>query len=530
MKETLRDRLRNPRTRLATLRDLIETEKLKGNRIAEAAYRIRFVRFTGFDAFGDLIEACNLVSQGGMDGAAAFIAELIVSGKFNCPPSSTQSAARMLSDRHEAPSEEVSYSVLNDTRKKTKYRMSCIASLYNEENLIEKSFRRLIRQTLYKRGELELIFVDSNSPQGESAIFEKLLREFDHVLYLKTNRTERLSKAWNRGLLESTGDFVTFTAPSNFFVDDAFERLLGPFETDPEIVLVQGDVAKPFDYYPDPSVPLASRDLQRLTNRRTGRHDQLHPFFFGNYLAFDSGVFRRTALERSELFDESMICAAENKFLLNLLGAGKLYQLGEVVESSYEQGGERLTVHPRVEIEHFMAMHQLFTEDNLIQAAKRERAPDGVSDIEALRGALTLSLGYVDPYNVSFPKPSMYNLDQALTIAKIVARRDPESFSSWNTLIALSIRNLIAHSMQALYFARSKREVNKFKYIVNRIILKATRAITQFMLLTQSPTVFREQNRSVARLVLVRKALNIAKSLFNRSKTFSTDIFWDTIW
>ena len=530
-KDLLRNRLRNPRTKLDTLRELIDCEERAGNKIAEAAYRIRFVRLTQIDAYDDLIKACRLLDQGQMRGAAVFTARLIVSAEFKCSEQARAASQEYLNDVHSEKSVKINYSASIDTRAKKKYRMSCILSLYNEEELVEKCFKRLTMQTLYRKGELEIIFVDSNSLQNEKDIFVRLLENYQHVLYIKTDETERLSQAWNRGIRHSTGEYLTFTAPSNFFVDDAFERLVKPFGDDPEIVLVQGDIGRPFDFYPEDLSPLKSEDLVRITKRKAEYLAQIHPFFFGNYLAFDAAVFKRSALEKTGLFDEAMVCAAENKFLLKLLSCGKVHQLDEVVESSYEQGGPRLTVHPRVEIEHFMSMHESFNEKYLLNAAQFDDVLRFGSQTEVLEHLLAISLGYVDPYNFSWPRPRYYDLEHGLKIAHLALEGSPDSFAAWNNLAVLSLHNTVAQSLRYLDFSKSRAEKKLFTFAVNKLTMLVLKRLVQWTYVVTTKSIrLRQQNPSRARFRQVRGIVNRIKLLFNRNRTFDPDLNGDTIW
>lgn len=54
-----------------------------------------------------------------------------------------------------------------------KIKVSAIVSTYNSERFIQGCLEDLVNQTLYEKGELEIIVVDSGSEQNERAIVEK---------------------------------------------------------------------------------------------------------------------------------------------------------------------------------------------------------------------------------------------------------------------------------------------------------------------------------------------------------------------
>ena len=519
----------NPKLKLKILRDLIQKEHLTGNKIAEAAYRIRFVRLTNLDIFDDLINTCHLLKEAGMSDSSIFFAELITKNLFSSSEMSIENAKKFLNTQNTTSDKEVTISKQIDTRINSQYVLSCIISIYKEEALIEKCLKRLMQQTLYQEGKLEIIIIDSNSPQNEYKIIERLLTRSNHFLYIKTDVTESLSEAWNRGTTYSIANFLTFTAPSNFFIDDAFERLLKPFFSNSTVVLVQGDIGKSFNEYPADNLKLSISDLQRFTSRKTELFQQLHPFLYGNYLAFDGAVVRKSAFLNEAPFDTKYLCCMENKTLISLLTKGKLIQIGEVIESSFELSKDRLTVHPRVEIEHFMAMSSSFTRENLLLASKFENSLEGKNEDDIFNYILSLSLRYKNPY-ISMFNLNYYDLNKANYIAKLSLELDPYKFETWNNYSIVSLRLTVTNTLNQLYLAKAfshkRNSINWFNLFIIKLLLK----LVQLTFITVSPYRLRQESPSTLNYNLLRKGLNLIKRIFNRNVTFKPDMFGDVIW
>ena len=52
-------------------------------------------------------------------------------------------------------------------------KVSAIVSLYNSLEFVEGCLQDLVEQTLFTRGELEIVVIDSNSPQNEREVVER---------------------------------------------------------------------------------------------------------------------------------------------------------------------------------------------------------------------------------------------------------------------------------------------------------------------------------------------------------------------
>lgn len=117
--------------------------------------------------------------------------------------------------------------------------VSAIVSTYNSEAFMRGCLEDLEAQTL--RDHLEIIVVDSHSPQNERQIVEEFQERFDNITYVRTTERESVYQAWNRGIRLASGTYVTNANTDDRHDPTAFERMVDALEGDPEIMLVYAD-------------------------------------------------------------------------------------------------------------------------------------------------------------------------------------------------------------------------------------------------------------------------------------------------
>jgi Glycosyl transferase family 2 len=95
-------------------------------------------------------------------------------------------------------------------------RVSVVVSTYCGEELIGDCLRELEQQTI--ADQLQIIVIDSGSPQDERTIVERLQETYTNIDYVRTER-ETLYASWNRALELATGTYF-----ANMNVDDWIRR------------------------------------------------------------------------------------------------------------------------------------------------------------------------------------------------------------------------------------------------------------------------------------------------------------------
>ncbi|GIV50515.1 MAG: hypothetical protein KatS3mg038_1036 [Candidatus Kapaibacterium sp.] len=125
-------------------------------------------------------------------------------------------------------------------------RVSALVSVYNAERFLEGRLVDLASQSLWERGELEIVVINSGSKQDDESIvfefwghLEASARE--RLVYIKTMR-EPLYCAWNRGVRLARGQYLTNANADDRLAPDALERLCAALDDASSLVMgVYGD-------------------------------------------------------------------------------------------------------------------------------------------------------------------------------------------------------------------------------------------------------------------------------------------------
>lgn len=121
--------------------------------------------------------------------------------------------------------------------------VSAIVSTYNAEHFMRGCLEDLTSQTLFAKGQMKIIVVDSASPQNEAAI----VREFqafhgDKITYIRTDARESIYQAWNRAIRAAQGRYITNANTDDRHRADALEILVQELDSHPDVALVYADV------------------------------------------------------------------------------------------------------------------------------------------------------------------------------------------------------------------------------------------------------------------------------------------------
>ena len=118
------------------------------------------------------------------------------------------------------------------------YRVSAIISTYNSEAFIDGCMHDLVNQSLFKKGELEIVVVDACSEQNERAIVERYQAYYDHIQYVRTSERETLYASWNRAIKMASGKFITNANADDRHRNDALEVMADYLDAHPEFALL----------------------------------------------------------------------------------------------------------------------------------------------------------------------------------------------------------------------------------------------------------------------------------------------------
>ena len=120
-------------------------------------------------------------------------------------------------------------------------RVSAVVSTYASARFIEGRLQNLVDQTLFQKGGLEIIVIDSNSPEDEGAIVERMASRHPNILYLRTAERETVYTAWNRGIEMASGTYFVNANTDDRFSADALERMADALDSHCEYDAVYGN-------------------------------------------------------------------------------------------------------------------------------------------------------------------------------------------------------------------------------------------------------------------------------------------------
>lgn len=193
------------------------------------------------------------------------------------------------------------------------YLVSAIVSSYNAEAFIEGCLQDLLRQSLFHKGQLQIVIINSGSEQGEELIVKAYQKQYDHIIYLKTER-EPLYAAWNRAIGFASGRYLTNANTDDRHRSDALEVMSALLNEHAEIDLVYGDCyvsIKPNESYDE-----------NVKGRR-----YRYPVFFApdSLLHYQFGpqpMWRKSIHDKIGFFDSKLNAAGDYDFNIRFALAG----------------------------------------------------------------------------------------------------------------------------------------------------------------------------------------------------------------
>ncbi|MGE5411841.1 MAG: glycosyltransferase, partial [Clostridiales bacterium] len=119
--------------------------------------------------------------------------------------------------------------------------LSAVVSVYNSERFIKGCLDDLINQTIFAKGQLEIVVVNTGSKQNEEAVIKEYQARYSNIKYIKTESRETVYQAWNRGVKAASGKYVTNANTDDRHRKNGLEILVSLLENNPDKVLAYGD-------------------------------------------------------------------------------------------------------------------------------------------------------------------------------------------------------------------------------------------------------------------------------------------------
>ncbi len=119
------------------------------------------------------------------------------------------------------------------------YLITALVTTYNSERFMRGLLEDLESQTIAEQ--LEIVVVDSNSPQNERAIIEEFQQRYDNIVYIRTDKRETSHASWNHCIHAARGKYLTIACTDDRHRPDAFELMVRVLDEYPEYGLVYAD-------------------------------------------------------------------------------------------------------------------------------------------------------------------------------------------------------------------------------------------------------------------------------------------------
>lgn len=101
-------------------------------------------------------------------------------------------------------------------------KISIVIPMYNSENYIERSIYSALNQS-YK--DIEIIVVDDGSTDNSYEVALNLEKQYSQIKLFKFDNNQGMASAFNKGVKEATGEFITFLASDDSLIVGAIEMM-----------------------------------------------------------------------------------------------------------------------------------------------------------------------------------------------------------------------------------------------------------------------------------------------------------------
>ncbi|MBC7681702.1 MAG: glycosyltransferase [Ferruginibacter sp.] len=188
--------------------------------------------------------------------------------------------------------------------------VSAIVSTYNSERFMRACLEDLERQTIAKN--IEIIVIDSCSPEREGDIVRDLQKRYDNIVYLRTDQREGLYEAWNRAIGMAKGKYLTSANTDDRHHPGSFERLVQVLEEFPTCVLA---------YHDQLTSNIENEDFESCFSRKTRQHifpKFSHEIILLGCITGSQPMWRRSVHEEHGLFSTQYRIAADYEFWVRI--------------------------------------------------------------------------------------------------------------------------------------------------------------------------------------------------------------------
>ncbi len=202
-----------------------------------------------------------------------------------------------------------------NTKSQNSFKVSAIVSTYNSEEFIRGCLQDLVEQTLYQQNELEIVIIDSASPQNEKSIIEEFQDKYSNIIYTRTEERETLYAAWNRAIKMARGTYITNANTDDRHRSDALELLSDYLDENIDIAVVHADQA----ITTIPNETFINTQAQRHWNWPPCSYEQLKQ----GCCVGSQPLWRKSLHDKYGYFREDFKCAGDYEFWMRIGSKGE---------------------------------------------------------------------------------------------------------------------------------------------------------------------------------------------------------------
>ncbi|GBF56659.1 hypothetical protein PbB2_00316 [Candidatus Phycosocius bacilliformis] len=290
--------------------ELARLERACGNRLTAAAYDIRIMRAAHADPYGRLSLVQGELSAANL-GHIAKSLPLLVSQQ---PHDALEDLVPPIDPKQE-DTNPASFQIFDDRIGDIR-KVGIIVSLYKVSQDRLLSFIKLLgRQTLVRRGQVELILVDAGDSAGSRDLVQALDQQLaTGLVYAKSACRVTIQAAWNEGIKLARAPYLCFLGVDEALYPTALEELSQKLDQSPSLDWV-----------------MASSLVTEVNEK--GQLIQDKTFFYRGDISADTtyletcsvswvgGMYRRAIHDRVGYYDGRFYAAGDTEFKMRTLGA-----------------------------------------------------------------------------------------------------------------------------------------------------------------------------------------------------------------
>ncbi len=230
-------------------------------------------------------------------------------------------------------------------------KISIIVSSFNASPKMEEFFTRLSLCPEVANGRAEILLIDANSPLPDSSTALRLAKDLGIILrVIRVDKRITIQEAWNLGISESRGEFLSFLGVDETVYPEGFTRLADALENDISIDWVMGNsiVAE---------VGMEGRFTSDIMFYDRNGANEVSAYLETCYVSYVAGMYRKSIHSRFGYYDPTFKGAGDTEFKSRVLPSIKVGFLNETLGEFLNYPEERTTGTEKIELEDIRAWY-----------------------------------------------------------------------------------------------------------------------------------------------------------------------------